>query len=112
METQRLRFTIVGTIEVPADATFLYNYHNEIRGFKLASGEEVLSLVALEVDEGKEILYTDELMASKGCQVSEYHETRFEVLPFYLSDEQLAKRRSGFMKLHKDGVLDGSAQKS
>lgn len=75
--THSLRFEITGTIEVPKDAELLYDAFGEIRGYKIASGEEILLLAALEVNGGEKILYTDALMAEVGSQITEYDVTSF-----------------------------------
>lgn len=76
--TRPLKFTITGTIEVPKDAELLYDANEEVRGYKIPSGEEILLLAALEVNEGEKILYTDALMAEVGSQITEYDVTSFE----------------------------------
>ena len=73
-----LTFTITGTIYVPKDSVLLYDAFDNIRGYKIPSGEEILLLAALEVNEGEKILYTDALMAEVGSQITEYDVTSFE----------------------------------
>lgn len=75
--TRQLKFTITGTIEVPKDAELLYDASGEVRGYKISSGEEILLLAALEVNDGEKILYTDTLMAEVGSQITDYDVTSF-----------------------------------
>lgn len=69
-----LEFTITGTITIPMSAELLYDAFGQIRGWNY-EGKQVLLQAALEVDEGKEILYSDKEMQKIGCTIQEYHET-------------------------------------
>jgi predicted nucleic acid-binding protein len=66
-------FVITGDIEIPDDAEILYDAMGEIRGFSLPNEDEILLLVAVEVNEGEKILSSDNELREIGCQITDYH---------------------------------------
>lgn len=75
---QRLSFKVTGEIVIPAYATIFYNSIGEIAGFTLPNGKDFRLQVALEVNEGQEILTTNVDMGQYGIEVTEYFDTSFE----------------------------------
>ena len=73
---KELKFTITGTIFVPDDIEYEYNFENQICSFKI--NDKTYSLIAgLEAD-GKEIIVTDENFKSHDIGFFEYEDAYFE----------------------------------
>ena len=73
---KELKFTITGTIFVPDDIEYEYNFKNQIYSFKI--NDKTYSLIAgLEADE-KEIIVTDENFKSHDIGFFEYEDAFFE----------------------------------
>jgi len=73
---KELKFTITGTIFVPDDIEYEYNFENQIYSFKI--NNKTYSLIAgLEADE-KEIIVTDENLKSHDIGFFEYEDAFFE----------------------------------
>jgi len=73
---KELKFTITGTIFVPDDIEYEYNFENQIYSFKIK--DKTYSLIAgLEADE-KEIIITDENFTSHDLGFFEYEDAFFE----------------------------------
>ena len=73
---KELKFTIPGTIFVPDDIEYEYNFENQIYSFKI--NDKTYSLIAgLEADE-KEIIVTDENFKSHDIGFFEYEDAFFE----------------------------------
>ena len=73
---KELKFTITGTIFVPDDIEYEYNFENQIYSFKI--NNKTYSLIAgLEADE-KEIIVTDENFKSHDIGFFEYEDAFFE----------------------------------
>ena len=69
---KELKFTITGTIFVPDDIEYEYNFENQIYSFKI--NDKTYSLIAgLEADE-KEIIVTDENFKSHDIGFFEYED--------------------------------------
>ena len=73
---KELKFTVTGTIFVPDDIEYEYNFENQIYSFKI--NDKTYSLIAgLEADE-KEIIITDENFKSHDLGFFEYEDAFFE----------------------------------
>jgi len=73
---KELKFTITGTIFVPDDIEYEYNFENQIYSFII--NDKTYSLIAgLEADE-KEIIVTDENFKSHDIGFFEYEDAFFE----------------------------------
>ncbi len=73
---KELKFTITGTIFVPDDAEYEYNFENQIYSFKIKDKSYVL-VAGLEANE-KEIIVTDEDFKSNDIGFFEYEDAYFE----------------------------------
>ena len=73
---KELKFTITGTIFVPDDAEYDYNFENQIYSFKIKDKSYVL-VAGLEANE-KEIIVTDEDFKSNNIGFFEYEDAYFE----------------------------------
>ena len=73
---KELKFTITGTIFVPDNVKYEYDFENQIYSFKIK--DKTYSLIAgLEADE-KEIIITDENFKSHDLGFFEYEDAYFE----------------------------------
>jgi hypothetical protein len=73
---KELKFTITGTIFVPDNAEYEYDFENQIYTFKI--NDKTYSLIAgLEADD-KEIIVTDENFKSHELGIFEYEDAYFE----------------------------------
>ena len=73
---KELKFTITGTIFVPDNAEYEYDFENQIYSFKI--NDKTYSLIAgLEADD-KEIIVTDENLKSHELGIFEYEDFYFE----------------------------------
>jgi len=73
---KELKFTITGTIFVPDNAEYEYDFENQIYSFKI--NDKTYSLIAgLEADD-KEIIVTDENLKSHDLGIFEYEDAYFE----------------------------------
>ena len=73
---KELKFTITGTIAVPDNAEYEYDFENQIYTFKI--NDKTYSLIAgLEADD-KEIIVTDENFKSHDIKPFEYEDAYFE----------------------------------
>ena len=72
----KLKFTITGTIVVPNNAEYEYNFENQIYSIKINDKNYVL-IAGLEADE-KEIIVTDENFQSHNISLVEYEDAFFE----------------------------------
>ena len=73
---KELKFTITGTIFVPDDIEYEYNFENQIYSLKINDKTYVL-IAGLEADE-KEIIITDENFKSHDLGFFEYEDAFFE----------------------------------
>ena len=73
---KELKFTITGSIFVPDDAEYEYNFENQIYSFKIKDKSYVL-VAGLEANE-KEIIVTDEDLKSNNIGFFEYEDAYFE----------------------------------
>ena len=73
---KELKFTITGTIFVPDNVKYEYNFENQIYSFKI--NDKTYSLIAgLEADD-KEIIVTDDNFKSHDIKPFEYEDAYFE----------------------------------
>ena len=73
---KELKFTITGTIFVPDNAEYEYDFENQIYSFKI--NDKTYSLIAgLEADD-KEMIVTDENFKSHELGIFEYEDAYFE----------------------------------
>ena len=73
---KELKFSITGTIFVPDNAEYEYDFENQIYTFKI--NDKTYSLIAgLEADD-KEIIVTDENFKSHDIGFFEYEDAYFE----------------------------------
>jgi hypothetical protein len=73
---KELKFSITGTIFVPDNAEYEYDFENQIYTFKI--NDKTYSLIAgLEADD-KEIIVTDENLKSHDIKPVEYEDAYFE----------------------------------
>ena len=73
---KELKFSITGTIFVPDNAEYEYDFENQIYTFKI--NDKTYSLIAgLEADD-KEIIVTDENFKSHDIKPFEYEDAYFE----------------------------------
>ena len=73
---KELKFTITGTIFVPDNVDYEYNFENQIYSFKI--NDKTYSLIAgLEADD-KEMIVTDEYFKSHDIKPFEYEDAYFE----------------------------------
>ena len=73
---KELKFSITGTIFVPDNAEYEYDFENQIYTFKI--NDKTYSLIAgLEADD-KEIIVTDENLKSHDLGIFEYEDAYFE----------------------------------
>jgi len=73
---KELKFTITGTIFIPDNAEYEYDFENQIYSFKI--NDKTYSLIAgLEADD-KEIIVTDENFKSHELGIFEYEDAYFE----------------------------------
>jgi hypothetical protein len=73
---KELKFSITGTIFVPDNAEYEYDFENQIYTFKI--NDKTYSLIAgLEADE-KEMIVTDENFKSHDIRPFEYEDAYFE----------------------------------
>ena len=73
---KELKFSITGTIFVPDNAEYEYDFENQIYTFKI--NDKTYSLIAgLEADD-KEIIVTDENFKSHELGIFEYEDFYFE----------------------------------
>ncbi len=73
---KEFKFTITGTIFVPDNAEYEYDFENQIYSFKI--NDKTYSLIAgLEADD-KEIIVTDENFKSHELGIFEYEDFYFE----------------------------------
>ena len=73
---KELKFTITGTIFVPDNVEYEYNFENQIYTFKI--NDKTYSLIAgLEADD-KEMIVTDENFKSHDIKPFEYEDAYFE----------------------------------
>jgi hypothetical protein len=73
---KELKFSITGTIFVPDNAEYEYDFENQIYTFKI--NDKTYSLIAgLEADD-KEIIVTDENFKSHELGIFEYEDAYFE----------------------------------
>ena len=73
---KEFKFSITGTIFVPDNAEYEYDFENQIYTFKI--NDKTYSLIAgLEADE-KEIIVTDENFKSHSIGFFEYEDAYFE----------------------------------
>ena len=73
---KELKFSITGTIFVPDNAEYEYDFENQIYTFKI--NDKTYSLIAgLEADE-KEMIVTDENFKSHDIKPFEYEDAYFE----------------------------------
>jgi hypothetical protein len=73
---KELKFTITGTIFVPDNAEYEYDFENQIYTFKI--NDKTYSLIAgLEADD-KEMIVTDENFKSHDIKPFEYEDAYFE----------------------------------
>ena len=73
---KELKFTITGSIFVPDDAEYDYNFENQIYSFKIKDKSYVL-VAGLEANE-KEIIVSDEDFKSHDIGFFEYEDAYFE----------------------------------
>ena len=73
---KELKFTITGSIFVPDDAEYEYNFENQIYSFKIKDKSYVL-VAGLEANE-KEIIVSDEDFKSNNIGFFEYEDAYFE----------------------------------
>ncbi len=73
---KELKFTITGTIFVPDDVEYEYNFEDQIYSIKINDKTYVL-IAGLEADE-KEIIVTDENFKSHDLGFFEYEDAYFE----------------------------------
>jgi len=73
---KELKFTITGTIFVPDNVEYEYNFEDQIYSIKINDKTYVL-IAGLEADE-KEIIVTDENFKSHDLGFFEYEEAYFE----------------------------------
>jgi hypothetical protein len=73
---KELKFSITGTIFVPDNAEYEYDFENQIYTFKI--NDKTYSLIAgLEADD-KEIIVTDDNFKSHDIKPFEYEDAYFE----------------------------------
>ena len=73
---KELKFTITGTIAVPDNAEYEYDFENQIYSFKI--NDKTYSLIAgLEADD-KEIIVTDEDFKKHNILPVQYEDAYFE----------------------------------
>ena len=73
---KEFKFSITGTIFVPDNAEYEYDFENQIYSFKI--NDKTYSLIAgLEADD-KEIIVTDENLKSHDIKPFEYEDAYFE----------------------------------
>jgi len=73
---KELKFSITGTIFVPDNAEYEYDFENQIYSFKI--NDKTYSLIAgLEADD-KEMIVTDENFKSHDIKPFEYEDAYFE----------------------------------
>ena len=73
---KEFKFSITGTIFVPDNAEYEYDFENQIYSFKI--NDKTYSLIAgLEADD-KEIIVTDENFKSHDIKPFEYEDAYFE----------------------------------
>jgi hypothetical protein len=73
---KELKFSITGTIFVPDNAEYEYDFENQIYTFKI--NDKTYSLIAgLEADD-KEMIVTDENFKSHDIKPFEYEDAYFE----------------------------------
>ena len=73
---KEFKFSITGTIFVPDNAEYEYDFENQIYTFKI--NDKTYSLIAgLEADD-KEIIVTDENFKSHELGIFEYEDAYFE----------------------------------
>ena len=73
---KEMKFTITGTIFIPDNAEYEYDFENQIYSFKI--NDKTYSLIAgLEADD-KEIIVTDENFKSHELGIFEYEDAYFE----------------------------------
>jgi len=73
---KEFKFSITGTIFVPDNAEYEYDFENQIYSFKI--NDKTYSLIAgLEADD-KEIIVTDENLKSHDIKPVEYEDAYFE----------------------------------
>ncbi len=73
---KEFKFSITGTIFVPDNAEYEYDFENQIYSFKI--NDKTYSLIAgLEADD-KEIIVTDENFKSHELGIFEYEDAYFE----------------------------------
>jgi hypothetical protein len=73
---KELKFSITGTIFVPDNVEYEYDFENQIYTFKI--NDKTYSLIAgLEADD-KEIIVTDENFKSHELGIFEYEDAYFE----------------------------------
>ena len=73
---KELKFTITGTIFVPDNVEYEYNFEDQIYSIKINDKTYVL-IAGLEADE-KEIIVTDEDLKSNNIGFFEYEDAYFE----------------------------------
>jgi hypothetical protein len=73
---KELKFTITGTIFVPDNAEYEYNFENQIYSIKINDKNYAL-IAGLEADE-KELIVTDENFQSHNISPVEYEDAYFE----------------------------------
>jgi len=73
---KEFKFSITGTIFVPDNVEYEYDFENQIYSFKI--NDKTYSLIAgLEADD-KEIIVTDENLKSHDLGIFEYEDAYFE----------------------------------
>ena len=73
---KELKFTITGSVFVPDDTEYEYNFENQCYSFKIKDKTYVL-IAGLEADE-KEIIVSDENFKSHDIGFFEYEDAYFE----------------------------------
>jgi hypothetical protein len=73
---KELKFTITGTIAVPDNAEYEYDFENQIYSFKI--GDETYSLIACLGTDEKEIIVTDEDFKKHEIAPVQYEDFYFE----------------------------------
>ena len=73
---KELKFTITGTIAVPDNAEYEYDFENQIYSFTI--GDEAYSLIAGLWTDEKELIVTDENFKSHNILPVQYEDAYFE----------------------------------
>ena len=73
---KEFKFSITGTIFVPDNVEYEYDFENQIYSFKI--GDEAYSLIAGLWTDEKEIILTDENFKSHNIGFFEYEDAYFE----------------------------------